>query len=159
MTQQSRLRLPSHVNPQQPELPLKGLGLPTRPALLGRFLPTWRSAFCQRMRRLQLSLTLKSPLGAAEHTGSPHSLEWDNGNGVPALGDHRTTTEPEPRTWGQGQEQQGGHLTFPMAAARIPSQSTSLSVLTLIPALHWAELENIPTNIKVAKTHDSCTFC
>lgn len=39
-------------------------------------------------------MTLKMPLGAAEHTESLHSLEWDNGKGVPALGGHGTTTEP-----------------------------------------------------------------
>lgn len=160
VTQQSRLWLPSPVNPQQPELPLKELGLPTRPALLGRFLPAWRSAFYQRVRRLQLSLTLKLPLGAAEHTGSPHSSEQDDSKGGSCPWWHRTTMEPNPCGARPGAAGKASHLPHGCCQNPIPVHFT-VSV-PLIPAVCWADLENIPNNIKVADKvieHNSCAFC
>lgn len=117
------------------------------------------------MRRLQLSPTLKTPLGAGEHSESLRSSERGNGQDVPALGDHSTTTEPEPRTRGArpGAEAKASHL--PLGCCQNPTpvhvEHFAISV-TLIPAAHWGDLENIPNSIEVAdnnRTHDSCAFC
>lgn len=162
MVQRSQLWLPSRINPAAawaaPEKPGPAHSL----AQLGRFLLTWRSTFYQRTRRLQLSLTLKMPLGAAECTELLHSLERGNGKGVPAPGDHGTTTEPEPRTCGArpGAAGKASYLPLGCCQNHIPVHFT-VSV-TLIPAVHWADLESIPNNIKVDDKvieHDSYTFC
>ncbi|RMC07979.1 hypothetical protein DUI87_15451 [Hirundo rustica rustica] len=93
------------------------------------------------------------PFSAAEHTESPHSSEQANGKGVPALGDHGTTREPEPRTRGARPGAAGKASPLPLGCCRnpIPVHMEHLAIsVTLIPAVRWADLENIPNNIKVA---------